>query len=103
MNKTAVKADEIAERVSRVLSEEAGSGDMIEDLKRSIQTLKSYSISRLLEQKFQRMFGSEWANNEDLKAIVDEQKEFEENALKIWKTELDNLTHPIVNLAMPFE
>jgi transcriptional regulator NrdR family protein len=80
-----VKADQIAERVSQVISEREDR----ENIEAQIQELENHMLSNQLEREFQIRFGSNWRNYSDLVKVVEEQRRLEDNAISEFKKLLD--------------
>jgi hypothetical protein len=83
----AVKSDQIAERVSQVISERT---EEREDIERQISLLEKHIISRGIEKEFQRIVGSDWRNYPELVREVEEQRKIEDNALIELKKRLES-------------
>jgi transcriptional regulator NrdR family protein len=81
-----VKADQIAERVSQVISEREDR----KDIEVQIQALENHILSNQIEREFQIRFGSNWRNYSDLVKIVEEQRRLEDNAISEFKKLLKN-------------
>ena len=79
----AVKSDQIAERVSQVISEREDK----ESIETQIQELEKHIISKQIEKEFQKIMGDDWKNYPELVREVEEQIRLENNAL----TELKKL------------
>jgi transcriptional regulator NrdR family protein len=82
-----VKADQIAERVSQVISEREDR----ENIEAQIQELENHMLSNQLEREFQIRFGSNWRNYSDLVKVVEEQRRLEDNAISEFKKLLENV------------
>jgi len=80
-----VKADQIAERVSLVISEREDR----KDIEVQIQALENHILSNQIEREFQIRFGSNWRNYSDLVKVVEEQRRLEENAISEFKKLLE--------------
>jgi hypothetical protein len=83
----AVKSDQIAERVSQVISERT---EEREDIERQIFELEKHIISRGIEKEFQRIVGRDWRNYPELVREVEEQRKIEDNALIELKKRLES-------------
>jgi transcriptional regulator NrdR family protein len=81
-----VKADQIAERVSQVISEREDR----ENIEAQIQELENHMLSNQIEKEFQIRFGSNWRNYSDLVKVVEEQRRLEDNAISEFKKLLEN-------------
>ena len=82
------KADEIAERVASVVSERMEAGGDIERLETEINYLKTHRISEVMKREFKRL---RIQISDDVKELIEKQRELEENALKVWGKELEKL------------